>query len=256
VSSTPLIHQRALGNFIASECDAANTHTGAQVLRLKKLKGPTQIAAAAKHNKRAGGKHWRGAERIDRSQSHLNYSLAGPSTPEGVALLHAHLFKTAGLKAFRKNAVRAIEAVISLPRDLAVDRMAYFTDVLRFLAETFGGSVNIVSADVHLDEGSPHMHVLIVPLFDGRLRGSDAIGGPVQLSQMLDRFHAEVGAKYGLLRFSAVARQRGARRELPLKTVGNRPLERDELDQTLCSVGRRPNHQSGNGAASSAGGAQ
>lgn len=67
-------------------------------------------------------------------------------------------------------------------------------------AAKFGGLQNIVSADVHLDEAQDHLHILLVPLFDGKLRGSAALGHRKKLSSLHESFFLEVSSKYGLTR--------------------------------------------------------
>ncbi len=233
MSTAPTKFMEAHKGFVGI---AAVSLDRSQFLRIEKLKGPTRVPAAAKHNKREGGKHWRGAERIDRSRSHLNYALAGPGSAAEVARLYGRLLTSADVGTIRKDAVRAIEVVVSLPAGVTIDLRAYFERALHFLAERFGGESNIISADVHLDENSPHMHVLIVPLFDGRLQGSDAIGGPAQLCQMLDLFHEEVSAEFGLQRFSTATGRRRTRAER-IATAAALVQPHTQPNRTLCSVG-------------------
>jgi hypothetical protein len=189
--------------------DSADPTTCKPFLRFGKLTGKTRVPVAAKHNKRSGGgEHWRGADLIDRARSHLNYTLAGPSTADEVIQLYKRRLREAALGTIRKDAVRAIEFVASLHPDVPINRRTYFGSVVGFVSRHFGGDDNILSADVHLDEAAPHLHVLVVPLFDGRLRGSDAIGGFAKVCLLHERFHAEVGINFGLLPFSRRADRR------------------------------------------------
>ena len=73
---------------------------------------------------------------------------------------------------------------------------------MQWLADRFGGSDNILSADIHRDESTPHLHVLLLPLIDGRMVGSNALGGPPQLLKLQADFHAAVCVPYGLKRYS------------------------------------------------------
>jgi hypothetical protein len=170
--------------------------SAAGFIRFGKLSGSGIVLAAARHNKRAirpepGGN-------IDPSRSQLNYQLAGPDSPEGVAQLVNSLMKEAGLGKLRKNAVRAIEFVFSLPVDTNIDLRTYFAECLRWVGDRFGGSENVLSADVHLDEGAPHCHVLTLPLIGGRMVGSDLVGGPKVLAAHLSSFHETVASRHGL----------------------------------------------------------
>jgi plasmid stability protein len=54
-----------------------------------------------------------------------------------------------------------------------------------------------------MDEAMPHMHVLIVPVIQGRLRGSDAIGYGRHFTSLLRSFHVEVAAAFGLRVYAA-----------------------------------------------------
>lgn len=56
----------------------------------------------------------------------------------------------------------------------------------------------MLSSVIHLDEGAPHAHILLLPLVDGRMNGSDLHGGLAKLWAMQKSFHDEVGERYGI----------------------------------------------------------
>ena len=59
------------------------------------------------------------------------------------------------------------------------------------------GKQNIISAVVHMDEATPHMHLCFVPLTeDGRLSSKELIGGPKGLSTLQDQFYVHMHNKY------------------------------------------------------------
>lgn len=69
------------------------------------------------------------------------------------------------------------------------DIFVFFQMAYRFYEKTFGEE-NILSAVVHLDEKSPHMHVCFVPITkDGRLSSKTIIGGPAGLIKLQDMFY-------------------------------------------------------------------
>ena len=75
----------------------------------------------------------------------------------------------------------------------------FFTDCTKFFAERYGKE-NIISAVVHLDETTPHMHLNLMPITsDGRLCSKQLFDKP-QLQQFQTDFYEEVGKKYGLQR--------------------------------------------------------
>lgn len=81
-----------------------------------------------------------------------------------------HRLETAGLtRKIGKNQVRAIRIMLSgspddmqrIVREGSLDE--WCADNMKYLAATFGKE-NIVSADLHLDETSPHIHATLVPI--------------------------------------------------------------------------------------------
>ena len=74
----------------------------------------------------------------------------------------------------------------------------FFRDCLKFHESHFG---HIISAVVHYDETTPHLHVISVPLTkDGRLSARDVIGNKSKMSKTQDSFFEQVGRGYGLER--------------------------------------------------------
>ena len=171
--------------------------SGTGFVRIAKLSGAGIVLAAARHNRRAIQAEVGGGGSIEPARSHLNYRLAGPDSPEDVAEMANLRMKAAGLK-LRKDAVRAIELVFSLPRDSGIDHRVYFSDCLRWASDQFAGAENVLSADVHLDESAPHCHVLILPLVAGRMVGSDLVGGGKAFAAHSVAFHERVASRYGL----------------------------------------------------------
>lgn len=81
-----------------------------------------------------------------------------------------HRLETAGLtRKVDKNQVRAIRIILSgspddMQRIMHEGRLdEWCADNVNYLAATFGEE-NIVSADLHLDETSPHIHATLVPI--------------------------------------------------------------------------------------------
>ena len=173
------------------------------MLRAKKLKGSGIIRAAAAHNKRTIQAELGAGASICAARSILNECLAGPPRPEQVAQRARSMMEATGAVPRRKDAVRAIEFVVSLAPDHGVDDRALFADAVAWLGARFGGADNILSADVHRDEAAPHLHVLLLPLIGGKMQGSDALGGRAKLSALHADFHAQVAAPYGLKRAPA-----------------------------------------------------
>ncbi|MEX8519888.1 MAG: plasmid recombination protein [Leptothrix sp. (in: b-proteobacteria)] len=216
--------------------------SAAAFFRLKKLTGPGIVKAAAMHNRRAIAAELGAAGHIDPSRCRLNIVMAGPDTPQGVTELAQSLMDAAGVGKLRRDAVRAVEAVFSLPATdgAGVDAAAYFTRCVEWASATFGP---VLSADAHHDEAAPHVHVLCLPLVNGRMVGSDLMGGPSRLRTLQTDFHGKVAQAFGLKR--GTARLAGRTREdvaaavlAHLKAIGDFalksavwPVIRDAIDR-------------------------
>lgn len=180
-----------------------------------KIKSTERVLAAARHNLREIQAEAQHGGRIDPDRTCLNTRLAGASFATGVAALARGLIACASKrKTVRKDAVLCLEFMISLPSQHTLDEDAFFGAALSWLARRFGGHKNVVSAVVHRDEASPHMHVLLVPLIGGCLQGSTAIGGPPQLRAFYEAFDSEVAEPFGLdpapRKLNAAERERAA----------------------------------------------
>ncbi|QRX84269.1 plasmid recombination protein [Glaciimonas sp. PAMC28666] len=174
--------------------------THAQFLRIKKLTGKAIIQVAARHNHReivaelgAGSD-----SHIDPARTCANIVLSGPESASGVAALAQGLLDNSGVKALRKDAVRGLEIIISLPPESSIDHLRFFVDATRWIERYFEAPV--ISAIIHNDEAAPHCHVLLLPLVHGRMVGSDLMGGRAKLLDMQANFHAQVGQRHGLTR--------------------------------------------------------
>jgi Plasmid recombination enzyme len=191
--------------------------SAAAFLRVKKLKGGGIIKVAARHNRREIQAELGADSHIDPARTRLNETLQGAATPDGVAQLAKDLMCGAGIGKLRKDAVLGIEAVFSLPPDTVINDTAYFTDCATWAGAHFGGAQNILSVDIHRDEAAPHCHVLILPLVDNRMDGSNLIGGKQKMLDMQKQFFEVVASRYGLRK--APARLSGETKQTAAKAV-------------------------------------
>ncbi|WP_082565402.1 plasmid recombination protein [Duganella sp. Root1480D1] len=180
--------------------------SSAQILCIKKLTGKSIVLVAAKHNLREiqAELSQGAASSIDPALTDLNYVLRGANLAAEVAADAKRLLECADLPRLRKDAVRALEIVFSLPEGLNIDQAAFFTDAVIWTEATF--QVPILSAVVHLDEVAPHCHVLLLPLIGGRMKGSELMGNRTRLRAIQSDFNLEVGKRYGLERYVAAQR--------------------------------------------------
>lgn len=110
--------------------------------------------------------------------------------------------KTAGART-RSNSVLAFDTLYTASSEFFQGKTneendTFFRDCLKFHERHFG---HIISAVIHYDETTPHLHVISVPLTqDGRLSARDVIGNKAKMSKAQDEFFEQVGKGYGLER--------------------------------------------------------
>ena len=112
-----------------------------------------------------------------------------------------------GKKAIRKDAVTSCRYILSgsheqmskigdnpkAIREWANDNFDYFSEKY--------GEKNIVRATVHLDEKTPHMHLIVVPITpDGRLSAKEFTGTAKKLKDLQSDYANKIGAKWGFKR--------------------------------------------------------
>jgi uncharacterized protein YoxC len=72
----------------------------------------------------------------------------------------------------------------------------YFTRALEFMKKEVGEQ-NIISAVIHMDEKTPHMHLCFTPITeDNRLSAKEIIGNKPKLVEWQDRFHAFMAQRW------------------------------------------------------------
>ena len=143
---------------------------GYAVLHLEKAKGTDSRMSA--HIERTV--HPKNA---DRTRTHLNRELV--QFPEGVrnrTQAIAHRIETAGIR--RKvsaNQVKAIRILLTgsnkdMKQMEAEGRIeGWCNDSLKWIRETYGEQ-NLVSAVLHMDEKTPHIHATVIPIVTGERR--------------------------------------------------------------------------------------
>lgn len=103
----------------------------------------------------------------------------------------------------RSNSVMALDTIYTASKEFfqlhdSQTINEFFRDCLDYHRQHYG---HVVSAIVHYDEDTPHMHVLSVPLTrDGRLSAREIVGGRAQMAHAQDSFFEQVGQQYGLQR--------------------------------------------------------
>tara|TARA_B100000780_G_scaffold20770_1_gene13382 strand:+ start:197 stop:1330 length:1134 start_codon:yes stop_codon:yes gene_type:complete len=137
------------------------------IMRLQKLKSSAKIMGMARHNFR---------------------SIDTPNADPTKVLLNEHKACTGVFEVMekykallpdkvRKNAIHAVDYMITTsatasPRDnqIAIDKG------IEWVTERHGEE-NILMCSIHRDETTPHVHIVAMPLLDGKLNGKHFVGG-------------------------------------------------------------------------------
>lgn len=117
-----------------------------------------------------------------------------------------------GTRKTRKDAVLVNELIVTSDRDF-FDRLTpgeeaqFFAKSAEFFSERYG-TQNIAYATVHKDEHTPHMHVGVVPMRDGKLQGKNVFNRQ-ELLWLQDEFPKHMQKKG----FDVERGERGSERE-------------------------------------------
>lgn len=175
---------------------------GYGIVRCAKVSGASSGGGAYIHNERKKDKSNTNPD-IDFNKTKDNYSIG--SYDESMTYNQRAEKRIeegyTGKKAIRKDAVKMVEFLFAYTDDGTVkDYKAYYQQCYDWLCYRYGKD-NIIADKVHLDEKTPHMHAVIVPLTeDGRLSCKEVIGGPKQLQTMQNHFYYNVSKGFGLER--------------------------------------------------------
>ena len=166
------------------------------ILRFAKYKGP-EIGHIESHNERTKEKYASNPD-IDTARSHLNFHLV---TPERKYRAESEKqIAKAGCRT-RSDSVRVVEALVTASPEFFKGKKksevkAYFTEALDFI-QKYQSKETIITAVVHMDEKTPHMHLCFVPLTeDKRLSAKEIVGNKKKLTWWQDEFWKHMVKKY------------------------------------------------------------
>lgn len=110
---------------------------------------------------------------IDLSKTHLNYDLV-ESNFNLYQRIKKRVEEVRENSRIQKNSVVDVSNIITLNKEQFEEwgedkSKEYFREVYNYFCNEFGEE-NVVSAKVHMDETTPHMHLHFVPIKDGKLQ--------------------------------------------------------------------------------------
>lgn len=184
---------------------------GFAILRHGKIKSTGKGVSVAHNHRTATSEQ----PNIDRKLSGLNSYMEGSALDRINAKLPPK---------HRKDAVVAVEILLTASPEffdkLATDRGAlakhqvfkkWVADSFAWAQREFGS--NLVDAALHMDESSPHIHLLAVPLVQGRLCAKEVMGRKEMQRRQTE--YAKAVESHGLNRGATAAQTK--RKHIPLK---------------------------------------
>ena len=209
------------------------------ILRFAKYKGP-EIGNIEAHNERTKEKYASNPD-VDISRSKHNFHLIEPERKYRAEA--ERQIKEAGCRT-RSDSVRVVEALVTATPEFFQGKKkseirAYFQEALAFIQQNQAPKT-IISAVVHMDEKTPHMHLSFVPLTaDGRLSAKEIVGNKKKLTQWQDKFWEHMVRKYPDLERGKSAGQTG-RNHIPprvFKEMTRLTKQKAKLEELLSGIG-------------------
>lgn len=134
-----------------------------------------------------------GNQDIDTSKTYLNYNLA----PVREISQYQYIKQRCSEVDFvgRKNTNVMCSWVVTAPRELdESEYKKFFSESYRFLSKRYGDGVgrNVISAYVHMDETTPHLHYAFVPVVFDEVRGREKVSAKEVITKRdLQTFHKD-----------------------------------------------------------------
>ena len=159
------------------------------ILRFAKHKGGASKALSAHHERTK--EIYASNPDIDKNRTIQNYHLVTPHWSYEQEIRHR--LRMAGCRV-RKDSVKFVDTLVTVSPGFAKahesEMPEYFNRAFDFLKERVGEE-NIISAVVHMDEKTPHLHLCFVPLTkDKRLSAKEILGNKKSMIRWQDDFYA------------------------------------------------------------------
>jgi len=188
-----LLHQFDIGcavghNWHGGDTDMANVQ--------KYTRG--QIGGLTRHYERGqkedGTYYAFGNQEIDTSLSHLNYNLAPERDGGQLSFIGK---RTSEVKCHNRADVNVMCSwVITAPKNLADnEHRLFFQEAYSFLNQRYadGSDKNVISAYVHMDESTPHLHYAFIPVVHDKKKGIDKVSAKIIVDRVdLQKFHQDL----------------------------------------------------------------
>jgi hypothetical protein len=172
------------------------------ILRIQKLKNRQQISAAVAHNLRLMN-----VPNSDESKQHLNKNFLAKNYGDLVGKME-QLFFDKNIKP-RKDSVQAVEVLLTASPEFFINQETGEQDQelieqwlkanQNFALSEFGKQ-NLLQFTLHMDETTPHIHLIFTPITkNNKLSMKELYGGKAKLSALQSRY-AKAMKPFGLKR--------------------------------------------------------
>ena len=139
---------------------------------------------------------------IDKSKTRLNYHTM-PYEKKYLVYIDERIKQLSPKRKIKDDAVLITSFILGSDKEFFAGitpeaQKRFFDDCTEFFVERYGKE-NVVSAVVHLDESTPHLHFNLMPVTGGRLCAKELFDRTA-LRDLQTDFYETVGKKYGLER--------------------------------------------------------
>ena len=207
------------------------------ILRFAKHKGGASKALSAHHERTK--EIYASNPDIDPSRTAQNFHLVTPQWSYEQEIKHR--VQMAGCRV-RKDSVKFVDTLVTVSPEFAqaheAEMKEYFTRAFAFLKERVGED-NIISAVVHMDEKTPHLHLCFVPLTkDGRLSAKEILGNKKAMIRWQDDFYACMAERWPELERGTPAVETKRKHLTPqwYKAVTAMDAKLEQLEATLNGI--------------------
>lgn len=213
--------------------------TAFAILRTKKYKSLAAIRNIAKHHTRE-----KPCTTADPLRTPKNVFYGAGSTGAEAARKVKDVISEAQQKhgkKFRSDSVKAVEYVMTASHEFwktasKADKLGYLKKCRGWLAEKHGAGC-VVAEWIHLDERSPHIHAIVVPLCNGVLNAKAFLGGKEACSDMQTDFHTQCGAPFGLERGLIKSEAKHMNQADWWAAIGSTDLTPSKMDYAKAAIG-------------------
>ena len=160
-----------------------------------------EVSPVEQENERAETYHASNPQ-IDSSRTHLNYHIIYPMKSY-LEIINGRLSELDLKRKIRSDAILMNSFIITSDGEFFKglrpwEQQEFFRDCAEFFSNKYGEE-NMISAVVHMDETTPHMHLNFIPINEGRL-SSKSLFDRQKLAHLQTELHESIGRKWGLQR--------------------------------------------------------